>query len=198
MDRMQEQTHTEIVSALADGQLHGDEFAHGVELAAGVAAARDAWHTYHLIGDVLRSGECAFGTAPSAFMRRLQSRLQQEEGVAGAAVPVAAAPAVQVGREAANDSNFRWKLVAGLASLAAVAAIGWSAVGVQTAPPGQPQLAAAQPPAGTVLAGTERGMMLRDPRLDEFLAAHRQLGGASALPMPASFIRNATSEGASR
>ncbi len=40
--------------------------------------------------------------------------------------------------------------------------------------------------------------MIRDPRLDEFLAAHRQLGGASALQMPAGFLRNATFEGPNR
>jgi sigma-E factor negative regulatory protein RseA len=33
--------------------------------------------------------------------------------------------------------------------------------------------------------------MIRDPRLDEFLAAHRQLGGA-ALVAPAGYLRNAT------
>jgi sigma-E factor negative regulatory protein RseA len=38
--------------------------------------------------------------------------------------------------------------------------------------------------------------MIRDPRLDEMLAAHRQLGGgASALQTPAGFLRNATFEG---
>jgi sigma-E factor negative regulatory protein RseA len=49
-----------------------------------------------------------------------------------------------------------------------------------------------------VIAGSERGAMIRDPRLDEFLAAHRQLGGASALQMPAGFLRNATFEGPNR
>ena len=39
--------------------------------------------------------------------------------------------------------------------------------------------------------------MLRDPRLDELLAAHRQLGGA-ALQMPSGFLRNATFEGPGR
>ena len=40
--------------------------------------------------------------------------------------------------------------------------------------------------------------MIRDPQLDELLAAHRQLGGASALQMPAGFLRNATFEGPTR
>ncbi len=38
--------------------------------------------------------------------------------------------------------------------------------------------------------------MIRDPRLDELLAAHRQLGNStSALQMPAGFLRNATFAG---
>jgi len=193
MDKMQTQ---ELISALADGQLQGEAFARAVETAAADAEARAAWHTYHLIGDVLRSGEHAAGTVPSAFLSRLQLRLQQEQrlldsapGGAGgtmAAARVAAQPA-------ANDASFRWKLVAGFASLAAMAAVGWTVIGGTLAKPDPAQFAGV--PAGTVLAESERGVMIRDARLDEFLAAHRQLGGASALQMPAGFLRNATFEG---
>jgi len=48
------------------------------------------------------------------------------------------------------------------------------------------------------LPGDDRAVMLRDPRLDELLAAHKQAAGASALQTPAGFLRNATFEGASR
>ena len=41
-------------------------------------------------------------------------------------------------------------------------------------------------------------VMLRDARLDELLAAHKQFGGTSALQMPAGFLRNATFDGADR
>ena len=37
-------------------------------------------------------------------------------------------------------------------------------------------------------------VMIRDPRLDELLAAHKQFGSTSALQMPAGFLRNATFE----
>jgi sigma-E factor negative regulatory protein RseA len=192
MEKMQ--TH-ELISALADGQLRGEAFARGVEAAALDPAALEAWHTYHLIGDVLRSGELAAGTMPTAFLSRLQLRLQQEQRLAAALQqPAREEPAPR--QEAANDSSFRWKLVAGFASLAAVAAIGWTVVGSLAGKPEQGQLAAGA--SGTVLAGTERGPMIRDPQLDEFLAAHRQLGGASALQMPAGFLRNATFEGPNR
>jgi sigma-E factor negative regulatory protein RseA len=197
MDRMETQ---ELISAMADGQLRGEAFARGVEVAAGDPVAREAWHTYHLIGDVLRSGEFTPGTVPAVFLRRLQVRLEQEHSVGVSARELStAATAVEhvpMRRVAANEANFRWKLVAGFASLAAMGAIGWSVTAGFIAKAEQAQLAAAQP--GTVLAGSERGVMIRDARLDELLAAHRQLGGASALQMPAGFLRNATHEGPSR
>ncbi|MES2633417.1 MAG: sigma-E factor negative regulatory protein [Pseudomonadota bacterium] len=194
----------EIISALADGQLQGVEFDEGVAIAAGDQASREAWHRYHLIGDVLRSGEHAAGTLPSAFMGRLQMRLRQEHAFTAVEVqPVPAlVPSTLSQGPAANDSNFRWKMVAGFASVTAVAAIGWSMVAGPGAGTGsQAQLAAAPASAVPILASavaSKGGVMLRDPKLDEFLAAHRQLGGASALQMPAGFLRNATYEGTGR
>jgi len=47
-----------------------------------------------------------------------------------------------------------------------------------------------------VLASGEPRVMLRDARLDALLAAHKQFGGASALQVPAGFLRNATFESA--
>jgi sigma-E factor negative regulatory protein RseA len=181
----------EMISALADGQLAGDAFARGVELAATDAAAREAWHAYHLIGDVLRSGELAHCAPADRFIGRLQERLRGEQVSieAPAVSPVQVAP-----REAANDGAFRWKMMAAAASVAAVSAIAWTVVGVPGKPAG-PQVATV--PAGTVLTGTQRGVMIRDPRLDEFLAAHRQVGGA-ALVAPAGYLRNATFDGTGR
>jgi len=65
------------------------------------------------------------------------------------------------------------------------------------------QMAVARPAAvpsvpDVVVADSAAGTMLRDPRLDELMAAHRQLGGHSALQVPAGFLRNATYEGAGR
>lgn len=192
MEQMQTQ---ELISALADGQLQGDAFARGVELAASDAAARDAWQAYHLIGDVLRSGELAVGSSPSAFLERLQRRLQQEPPLAPRAAPQIAAPPRR--EEAANDGSFRWKVVAGFASVAAIGAMAWSLVGALPDKPSSAELAKA-PPAGTVLATGERGVMIRNPQLDELLAAHRQLGGATALQMSTGFVRNATFEAPGR
>ncbi|WP_239024331.1 sigma-E factor negative regulatory protein [Ramlibacter humi] len=199
----------EVISALADGQLRDDELAHALETVCAERSALRTWHAYHLIGDVLRSRELAGGCAPQDFLAKLAPRLAQEPA---RPVPAMLPPLVpQAGRPAAND--FRWKVVAGVASVAAFAAVGWTIVSpgtngagmggqpqIAVLPPAQPQLASAPQEAApaTVLAGGAAGPMIRDPKLDELLAAHRQLGSASALQTPAGFLRNATFEGPSR
>jgi sigma-E factor negative regulatory protein RseA len=193
--------HKELISALADGQLQGEAFARAMDTACAGREALDTWHAYHLIGDVLRSGELAGGAPGDRFLEKLSQRLAQERG-ADRPQP-AMLPPIAV-RPAANDGVFRWKMVAGVASVAAFAAVGWSVLGTGSSPAftGQPQLAiSSQQPAGesaTVLTRAEPGVMIRDPKLDELLAAHRQFGGASALQSSAGFLRSATFEGPAR
>lgn len=194
----------ERLSALADGELQGDEFAQAVGFAA-AETGQSTWALYHLVGDVLRSPELAHhGRGDLLAAVREQIALEpRPEPQAASVVQVAQPEAVP----AANVSVFRWKMVAGFASLAAVSAIGWNAA-MNLRADGAPgtQLAAvpAQVPA-PVLAMAEgvtaqpgQQVMLRDPRLDELLAAHKQFGGTSALQMPAGFLRNATFETPSR
>lgn len=166
------------------------------------------WAVYHLIGDVLRSPELARCPDP-VFATRLQQRLSSD--AATAPQPPAALPQVDLAPvaprgEAANASVFRWKLVAGLASVMAVAAVGWASWGlVGGAASGTPTLAAAPAPVPapaatvTVAEGPEgQQLMIRDPRLDELLAAHRQFGSTTTLQMPAGFLRNATFDSSGR
>jgi sigma-E factor negative regulatory protein RseA len=40
------------------------------------------------------------------------------------------------------------------------------------------------------------GTVLRDARLDRYLAAHKQFAGSSALGVPSSFLRSATVDAA--
>lgn len=214
------QKRREAISALADGQLRGDEFAQAVDAVAQDEDAQTVWDTYHLVGDVLRNGALGARARDHEFVARLSARLSRESDVLRPAQPIAVAvraveePSVRVVPmrdrtrvEAANAPSFRWKVAAGFASLAAVAAIGWNVLGGTGASSGQPQLAlvpAAQraaPAAEQMTAaapGNEPAVMMRDPRLDELLAAHKQFGGTSALQMPAGFLRNATFEGGGR
>lgn len=187
----------ELISALADGQLRGAEFARGVQLAATDARARQAWVEYHFVGEALRTGRASTGTAPEAFLEKLQQRLREESLAAAPALAVAR-PVLAAPRPAAND--WRWKLVAGVASVAAVSAVGWNMWGSSGAGGVRPQLAAA-PAAATVVpvsAEASAASMMRDPRLDQLLQAHRQLGGGTALGTTSGFLRNATFEGQAR
>lgn len=222
----QAMTVREQVSALADGHLQGEAFAQAIDAVCNEGDSRAAWQAYHVVGDVLRSGAHAPCSDTSAFLARFQQRLAAEPVVAVVApvlVPVVAVPAalpVQRRAEAANEPVFRWKLVAGAASLVAVVAVSWTLVGNGAAvPQAGAQLASAQQPAvNSVLAtavvnGPQAGsgtltptrvivgngnpqVMLRDPRLDQLLEAHQQAGGASQ--MPSGFLRNATFEGPTR
>lgn len=192
MDAMNKMDNQELISALADGQLQGEALALGVRAATADPRAREAWCSYHLVGEVLRSGRASTGMPPEAFLARLQQRLEQER-----AAPAPVAELAQV-REphAAAANDWGWKMAAGFASVAAVAAVGWNLWG-GSAGGAQPQLAKA-PAAVQAVAEANAAPMMRDPRLDKLLAAHRQMGGGTALGTSSGFLRNATFEGPAR
>ncbi|MFY3384561.1 sigma-E factor negative regulatory protein [Paracidovorax sp. MALMAid1276] len=198
----------EQLSALADGELDGDEWAQALEFAC-EEQGQSTWAVYQLVGDVLRSPDLA-QTGDAAFLARLRAQLAQEpvmprpavESTRAPAQGLVAAPAGAVDA-AANASVFRWKMAAGFASLAAVAAIGWSSLATLQSPGAAAgaQLASGPEPSAPVIAvaeGDGQQVMIRDPRLDELLAAHKQFGSTSALQMPAGFLRNATFESPGR
>src|SRR5262249_47033707 len=160
------------ISALADGQLQGEAFARGVQAATTDARARQAWCSYHVVGEVLRTGRAATGSEPEVFLARLRERLAEEQPV----TPPPLALAQGVKHEAQPPANdWLWKMAAGVASVAAVAAVGWNVWYGGAAPSAQPQLAAA--PAASAPVVEASATMMRDPRLDQLLAAHRQLAG---------------------
>ncbi len=173
------------------------------------------WASYHVVGDALRSH-----WADHALDRAVSNPAANTPAQAALVVAVAPVPAISpnlsAAKNAANDSVFRWRLVAGIAAVAAVGSIIWSLAGTQPGISGAqlaqqnqqptsqsgPQQTDAQPvspatgPATVVASAIETAappaVMLRDPRLDELLAAHKQFGNASALQQPAGFLRNAT------
>ncbi|MDO9359289.1 MAG: sigma-E factor negative regulatory protein [Polaromonas sp.] len=185
--------NSELISALADGQLAGDDFAAALAMCETDSTALASWESYHLIGDVLRLPQLQAQAVDNAFVERLRARLAQEQAVV-AAVPMATPAPVPVRADkAANDSRFTWKLVAGFASLAAVVAVAWNAGSGSLSPAAGPQLARTEAPQ-QVLVMSGQGPMVRDARMMELLAEHKQFGGTSALQMPSGFLRNATFE----
>ena len=206
----------ELLSALVDGELYGDDLAQAVAWAE-EGEGHSNWQIYHLVGDVLRSPELAHHSQHD-LLTGLRAQLVNEprpmlqpaklEQLAPAQPPLTSVMASQVHDPVANASVFRWKVAAGFASVAAVAAIGWNLV-VVPAGNGGATLAQLQPASQVVAQQTQPAsahdssvvavstgngseVILRDPRLDELLAAHRQFGSKATLQMPADFLRNAS------
>jgi len=213
------------VSVMVDGELSPEQFSRvWVQLQHSEWAAQ-AWHTQHLIGDVLRrqvGTGCTTWNADlsQAFARNVVMLAKSaDDGVAGQPDPTTVAhvhvePSMQMPHvaiplkqgEAANDSLFRWKALAGLASLSAVLSVAWNvwwASGSTASPqlaqapvervsPVVPASPAEAAPPAPLLVATERGMVERDARLDALIQAHRQHGGGTAWQVPAGFMRAAT------
>jgi len=225
----------DALSALVDGELDAASLQHLLTAFEAQPQAQEQglrnWHAYHVIGDALRgSGMVLASQRPGDFLAGVRERLRAEQGVrvaqeASVLIPQQAGPARGA---AANDAVFRWKMVAGFASLAAVMAVSWSVIGGSspdaggraagsqlassqsvpattvaaqpvTAPSAVPLAASAVPmPSREVVVNTGQGRLIRDARLEELLAEHRQHGGLSALQVPTGFIRGATYEAPGR
>ena len=157
----------EQLSALVDGEASSSHIQAVLSFAES-DEGQQSWGMYHLIGDVLRSPELAHHSqhdilsSVRAHMASEPMRVVQGIHLSGltsdgleqvtaaeqqgkAQTKVVSLPA----RQAANASVFRWKMAAGFASVAAVAAVGWGAMlagsGGLSGRQGDAQLAAASP-----------------------------------------------------
>lgn len=187
------QRYTEQLSALADNELDAQSTQALLLYCGQDSQLMDTWASYHTIGDVLRANSRDVRVqGPQGVVTRPTSMVS----VAAHAPAITLPPTAHKLPAVANDSVFRWKMVAGVAAVAAVGSILWATVG-SPAGAGGAQLAqvSASPPTAVVSGDV---IMIRDPRLDDLLAAHKQFGGASALQQPAGFLRNATFQSTGR
>ena len=197
-------TDRELVSALADGELRGEELSRAMELLGKSDQALASWRSYHVTSDALRGADMVITGREQAFVARLRLQLDGEAvtcGQTGAEVhglPGWLDVSRQAPGRAANDPARRWKWLAAAASIAAVAAIGWQLVGLGGSAAPSAQLSQVNGADMNATVDAASGVMLRDPRLDELMAAHKQFGGTSALQMPSGFLRNATFDGPTR
>ncbi|MGE8447467.1 MAG: sigma-E factor negative regulatory protein [Comamonas sp.] len=225
------QAACEQLSAWIDGELDDQTLSQLLAALPDLADDADCYasvQSYQVIGDLMRTAHAPCSDS-LAFLNALNAKIALEPplvaqgqpapgDVAVPAVATAAAQAVKPAavQDAANHSVFRWKMVAGFATVAAVAMVGWNSVGLlsngsgndgrqQIASAAAPQVVASaasgRPAAGSnaqglvqqqVTVGQNSTIMLRDPRLDELLAARGQIGVTANLQMPAGFLRNAT------
>lgn len=197
---MEQEMNKELLSALVDGELHGEELEQALACAESAEGCA-SWEIYHLVGDVLRSPDLAHHSQHD-LLSGLREKLAQEppplqlasSQLQQVATGLAQSDAcvVPLRDPAANSSVFRWKVAASFATVAAVAALGWNLLGTVNAPQGA-QLAAAPASISTpVLVATGEGDVLRDPKLDALLANHQQYASRPSLQTPAEFLRNAS------
>jgi sigma-E factor negative regulatory protein RseA len=184
----------QLLSQLVDGELDAEGTRRACALWRDTASLRDDWHSYHLIGDVLRSDDLAVSPRhDEAFLAALRGRL--------AAEPVVLAPQ-PLQPSTATVARRRWyapvAVAAGFMAVAGVLVVTRLAAPVQEpaaialAPMSETAqaLAAVAPEAqGDTTAGREL-QLIRDARLDRYLAAHRQFGG-DPFAVPGGSLRHA-------
>lgn len=195
----------EQLSALMDGDLESGVVAQACRGWRDTAESREIWHRFHLIGDVMRSEDLAStAVRDAAFLRGLRERLAAEPVVI-APQPLPAAVAVAGAR---RSRRWGWRAPAAVAAGFVVVA---GVLVVTRAPqPAAVEQAAVVPAAAAVVpvAAAEpavepqpmvaNGQVIRDARLERYLAAHQQFAGTSALGVPSAFLRRATTDAANR
>ena len=184
-------TPSEQWSALHDGELSGDAALALVRASLQDDSLMQQWRSMSVVSQVMRE---------QSSMRVERSALH----VASALAPhTAQADSLAHLRQAANSS--RWRMVAGFSALAALSSLIWGLLGGTGADAPSSAVLASHPSTTAVLVSTQgatgasslgasaagsEAVMIRNPRLDEFLAAHKQFGGVSALQQPAGSLRS--------
>lgn len=180
------------LSALADGELSRDETSRLCSLWRESSECREAWHSWSVIGDVMRSQDLASPVQHDrALFTAIQKQLQKEPVVLAPQPLLVSQSQPQEERAvvAANGGALRasprrlgsWRApVAVAAGCAMVAGALWvsRSIGEQDAPGGVLS-------AGVMAtAASDAGTLLRNPELDRYLQAHRQYATAPALAAP--------------
>lgn len=191
------------LSSLADGDRGALDA--GCALWRDDREARERWHVYHLIGDVLRSDDLASPPArDAAFLSGLRTRLAQEP------VPLAPAPTSLGAPAAARGRRLGWRAPAAVAAGFLVVAgtlVLTRGLPESGAPAPNPTLAADSTARMPVAAATApatlptptpttaprlvlSGGQLRDPDLDAYLRAHQAARGGAPAALPGGALRS--------
>src|SRR5438105_5928368 len=193
----------ETLSAMADGEVDSAAAAHACAAWRDNPSARLAWQSYHLIGDVLRSEDLAIAHDAS-LLTTLRARLANE--------PTVLAPSTARSQRVNIARHPRWTWIAPSAVAAGFVLVAGALMVTRQSTLGSDGAALTastafdrnttrdgafdstlQPRAGGVDV-----KLLRDARLDRYLAAHQQFAGTTALGVPSGFLRNAAAEAPNR
>ena len=191
----------ERLSALADGEVDCADAAAACGAWKSDVELRRDWHAWQLIGDVLRSEDLAIDAARDRrFLAALRARLAPSRwcwrrrrlasATATAAptrrarpwLPPARSPPASCSSSARSSSSAR---------AAPGPARRWRAP--TPAWPSPPRRRRRRSRAGAARRrSSPNSRMIRDPRLERYLEAHKQFAGTSALGVPSAFLRSAT------
>jgi sigma-E factor negative regulatory protein RseA len=202
-----ERPATEDLSALMDGELTPSAVVSACRAWRDDEQMRSRWHAYHLIGDVMRSEDLVSDAQRDArFLLALRQRLADE--------PVVLAPASVSAAATVAPTRARRSWMAPAAVAAGFAVVAGALVVTQMAggPPSREagaDMSVAQAPSalqavalsdkaasatGEAPSVVLNGQLVRDARLDEYLAAHKRFGGSSLPGGPSGLLRNASVE----
>jgi sigma-E factor negative regulatory protein RseA len=182
----------QCLSALLDGEPQGGD-AQAVQRACALwredGGARQDWHAWNLIGDVMRSEELAQPLSrDAAFLARLRVRMATE--------PVLLAPAAPAPVAARGWRQAWWLPTAAAAGFVAVAGV---LVVARTGPPSAtpvlastaaPGLSLVSVPGASPSSAPGSAAIIRDPRLDSYLRAHQTARGGMTAAVPGGGMRN--------
>jgi sigma-E factor negative regulatory protein RseA len=184
----------EQISAFADGEL-ADQHADVVLAAMHKEDGRADWELYHQIGDVLRSDDMDVKLS-AGFAARMAARLEMEPTIVAPAPSVHSSTiAAPVAAPAARPIK-RWAMP-GMVAAAAMATVAFITtpqlmVATKSAPsgPGTTAVASADGQVAVVSANAPEGVVLRDPRINEYLLAHQRF--SPSVYSTAQYARSAT------
>lgn len=163
----------EQISALMDNELSGQDARQAMLRLGDIPEARDAWGTYHLIGDVMRGQSSAVNV-----VSRVAVSLKDE-------------PTVLAPRRPARSGKALTFALSAAASVSAIAVVGWMAFSTgsliqpaadiaQSSQP-VPALASVEPPPTSSPI---------DGQMNEYLLAHQGVSPSSGLQGVAPYIRS--------
>lgn len=205
----------EQISALADSEL-ADSHIDVALTALNQADERDAWDVYHQIGDVLRSDEMAITLRPD-FAARMAARLEAEPTIiapvhhtSNASRPSCATVPVKdaSGKRALKRFALPGMIAAATATIALMTAPQLMVAKKENPANAKEQVmvasanrtlpvshASATVPAvmktaAVASASTQQDVVLRDPRIDEYLLAHQRF--SPSVYSTAQYARSAT------
>ena len=214
-DRELNPATAEQLSALADGELEAGAVGAACASWRESESARARWHSYQLIGDVLRSDDLASSAdKDAAFMAALRTRLAAEPVVLAPEPFAATVPAVT---HATRSRGWSWMapsaVAAGFVAIAGMLMVAQApnpeadagATVLSSARPSDSSVmmvAAPAPSASSLMLEPQAlvadGQLIRDARLDRYLAAHKQFAGVSVLGLPSAFVRSAATDAPKR